>query len=80
MAKYKYNKLNANKGQGFGKVKNKKNMTNKELATKWTQGQPNTMEAKIEWLKNLIKSMATQMKSKCIWVKEDKGSRKQAIF
>jgi hypothetical protein len=48
LEKYKYNKLNANKGQGFGKVKNKKNMTNKELATKPIQGQPNTTKAKIE--------------------------------
>ncbi len=38
-------------------------MANKRLATKPTQGQPNTMEAKFAQLEGLVTSMVTQVKS-----------------
>jgi hypothetical protein len=47
----------------LGKAKRGKCVTNKGLATKLVQDQPNTMEAKFAQLKALITSMVAQVKS-----------------
>jgi hypothetical protein len=50
---------NANKSQGFRMGQKRKNITNKGLATKPTQGQFNIMEARFAQLEVLVTSMAT---------------------
>jgi hypothetical protein len=51
------------KGQGFGKGQKGKGATKKGMATKPTQGQPNTMEVIFAWLEALVINMAAQVKS-----------------
>jgi hypothetical protein len=68
-------KTNGSKGQGsrMGKKGKKgEGATNKRSATKLTQGQPNTMEARFVRLEALVTSMTTKVKSNTSWSRKAK--------